>query len=281
MYEAYVNSPTTFGSFVVRIVLRSEEDQPTVNGYQDELATELIERSEGAAPNTEPLTPEILGGGPEVESPEELLSLAAKLNATNPPEVAADAENVNAMFEAAGLNSDGSYTQPEGTNLTAAANNISQQLVYYPSTPGASEVLGDQWTVMNHTIVGNFGTHYVMRSYIALWTYLQLTADQAIYPLFRANASSLDQELILQEGEAYQVKFSGKPQVDGFWSLTLYDKDGYLVENGINRSSLGDRSGITYTDGEPIYGDGSNPDRDDEFFFIIQHDTPAEKWTSK
>jgi hypothetical protein len=32
------------------------------------------------------------------------------------------------------------------------------------------------------------------------------------------------------------------PPVKGFWSLTMYDKDGFFVHNPINHYNMGDRS---------------------------------------
>ena len=36
--------------------------------------------------------------------------------------------------------------------------------------------------------------------------------------------------------------------MDAFWSLTVHDKESYLVDNPINRYALGDRSNLRYDD---------------------------------
>jgi len=55
------------------------------------------------------------------------------------------------------------------------------------------------------------------------------------------------------------------PPVDpkGFWSITMYDEEQFLVDNPLNRYSIGDRSELTY--GE----DGS-------LVLYLQHESPGE-----
>jgi len=56
------------------------------------------------------------------------------------------------------------------------------------------------------------------------------------------------------ETSAYMFTFAGIPDVSGFWSLTVYNMQGYLVDNYLSQYSLGDRSNLTYPDGTPVYG---------------------------
>jgi hypothetical protein len=68
----------------------------------------------------------------------------------------------------------------------------------------------------------------------------------------------------LDGGRAYELTLSPEPEVEAFWSLTMYDEpDYYLVANPIDRYSIGDR-----TPGLVKAGDGS-------ITILLQHDSPG------
>jgi len=113
---------------------------------------------------------------------------------------------------------------------------------------------------------------YLVRAFVATHGYLQLTADQAIYPVYNVSGR-------LTSDQSYTVTFSKKPPVTGFWSLTVYDDEAYLVPNEWNVYALGDRSAIEYPDGSLVYPTSGSSDTDEEFILLLQtKDTPpAEK----
>jgi hypothetical protein len=88
--------------------------------------------------------------------------------------------------------------------------------------------------------LGRYGTKYTYR---AAWTFFAVGGnliEDAIYPLTLVDADGKK----LDGANKYTLHFSKDqiPPVDAFWSLTLYDKDSYLVDNPLNRYALGDRS---------------------------------------
>jgi hypothetical protein len=56
------------------------------------------------------------------------------------------------------------------------------------------------------------------------------------------------------------------PPVLNFWSLTMYDEDGYLIDNPIKRQAVGDRGKFTFgADGSlTVYLQSESPGKDKE-----------------
>ncbi len=103
--------------------------------------------------------------------------------------------------------------------------------------------------------LGTYGTDYERRAYVAYAALGANLPQDAVYPLSQGWYSG--------EGH-YVLRFpkDGLPPVNAFWSLTLYDGDGYLVENPLNRSSLGTR-------------DALKPGEDGSVTIYVQHESPG------
>jgi len=85
--------------------------------------------------------------------------------------------------------------------------------------------------------IGDYGTDYDFRAFIASVGLGANTPEEAIYP-----AGITDRDGVLYQGvNDYRLTFGpgGEPPAKYFWSLTMYDSDGYLVDNEIDRYSLG------------------------------------------
>ncbi|MCW3834449.1 DUF1254 domain-containing protein [Sphingomonas canadensis] len=111
--------------------------------------------------------------------------------------------------------------------------------------------------------VGDFGSNDRLRALVALGGIAALSEKEAMY--FHANFDGAGQQLTGATPYRWRVPPGGVP-ARAFWSLTMYDPqpDGryFLVENPLNRYSIGDRTpGLVY---EP---DGS-------LIVPIQHERP-------
>lgn len=99
--------------------------------------------------------------------------------------------------------------------------------------------MGGVWSYFTEPI-GNFGKAYDFRAAVALVGLGANTNEVAIYP--RADYDS-NQEA-LNGTNSYTLHFSSLPPVEkgGFWSITAYGDDDYLIDNPINRYNVTDRS---------------------------------------
>jgi hypothetical protein len=116
------------------------------------------------------------------------------------------------------------------------------------------------WLVLLHG--GDYGTDYLLRAYVALLGLgANLPAD-ALYP--DAQTDSAGQPL---DGTGtYVVHFASEPPVKGFWSLTAYTKERFLVPNALNRYALrGNDPLVKNADGSfDLYLQAESPGKDKE-----------------
>ena len=85
--------------------------------------------------------------------------------------------------------------------------------------------------------IGDYGTDYDFRAFVAVVGLGANTPDEAIYPAGIADGSGA----LYNGANDYRLTFAPgqQPPARYFWSLTMYDIEGYLVPNAADRYSLG------------------------------------------
>ncbi len=86
--------------------------------------------------------------------------------------------------------------------------------------------------------IGDYGTDYTFRARVALVGLGANTRIESTYPVALTDPSGD----LLNGANRYRMVFKrGQlPPTAGFWSLTMYDSDGYLVENSAKVYAIGD-----------------------------------------
>ncbi|MDX2133929.1 MAG: DUF1254 domain-containing protein [Saprospiraceae bacterium] len=113
-------------------------------------------------------------------------------------------------------------------------------------------------------VIGTYGTDYLSRAAVAFFGLGANLREDAIYP----NCFYDQEGKELTGSKRYTLRFEKgqTPPANAFWSITLYDADGYFIDNPINRYAVGDRSNLkTNADGSvEIYIQHDNPGKDKE-----------------
>jgi len=92
--------------------------------------------------------------------------------------------------------------------------------------------------------LGNYGNDYALRAFIGMVGLGANRPEDAMYPTARTDADG--EKLSSSEDYVIHFDFGETPPVNAFWSITLYDEEGYLVDNKINRYALGDRDDLYF-----------------------------------
>lgn len=202
------------------------------------------------------------------------LSVAPAAGTTSPRPFKVKAADVNDPVVFLGLANEMLARSPGGKGQTARASSFAEFGVGPGITPSTDQLdawrayLPDGFAMLRETFrfrdllvdgwsyqppgVGDFGSNDKLRAAIALGGLAALGQEEAMY--FHANFDASGSPLSGESSYRWRVPAGGVP-VDAFWSLTMYrtmpDGRYFLVENPINRFSIGDRTSglVTEPDG--------------------------------
>jgi len=118
--------------------------------------------------------------------------------------------------------------------------------------------LENGWKIHRDTI-GNYGDNYPVRAAVAMIGLGALPAAEAAYP--NTEVDSALQELNGKNDYVLHFKAGELPPVKAFWSLSMYDEDGFFIANPLNRYTIGDRDELNFN------ADGS-------LDIVISHEQP-------
>lgn len=284
-YVADIFSPTSYGILLIRWLVNAT-NLDALHGYQDQTMLQPVNQSKtGNTPSLVSLGTNRMNGGKPAE---QVLQLLSKYAPYNPPQSPATAMQVNAQLKAAGI-SNGTYTQPQGVDLEAANSSAKASAAASAYSPNNIVNLNNGWSIPSKDVGGNFnnGTNFDFRMYVASTAFLMIQEPSAVYPTWRnnsdANSTSSGSPPTLDRNEAFIYTFSRKPPLmkTGFWSITAYGADNFLIDNDLNRFEIGDRSNATYPDGKPVYGPNATSE-DGPFQVLVQaaDNPPPQNWTS-
>lgn len=92
--------------------------------------------------------------------------------------------------------------------------------------------------------MGTYGNNYFKRAVVAAGGLGANPPEDAVYPILAVDS---DGDPLLGERDYLMHFDAGQlPPADAFWSITMYDGEGFQAANELNRFALGDRDPLRY-----------------------------------
>ena len=303
-YTGYVNFPTTYGAMFPRLLLLNQpSDTAAIKSIQSQMQLKPVPRKIRAGADQAPkLTAELIDvsglskasySAPYAFDYDSVTALFKVVQQVAPYNLPVTQTSVNTevllnlsiagvpLGAGAGCTT---YRAPCGLNLTSANSIVQKQLADLADDPTLTGTTSPQWNWPLR--IGDFGLDFAHRCQITFQGYLGLTIDQVVYNLFIGGVTTSygapRTASRIEANESLVIHFDSKPPIasNGFWSITVYDKAGYLVVNNLDRFGLGDRSNITYPDGQRVYGGDDHADGAFEMVLQPASRPPPSNWTS-
>ena len=240
-----VDIPTATVWTIARIVLSGNEDLPNVYAIQKHMRllplSAYLEGGDYIAPaGTYDKENDFVPVNKVLSmSPAEFFNTANALMQINPP-AEADAkllEKLAAINVGQGMTFDASILGADAVErwtqmLKGLRATLSAESANYAQNLG-------QWIYYGRPI-GDFGTAYIYRAMVALVGLGANTVDVAIYPKTHTDVTGA----ALTGEKTYTIHFETLPPTleGGFWSVTAYNEENFLIDNPINRYCINDRS---------------------------------------
>ena len=246
-----IDVPTSMAWSITRIVLSGEEDLPNVYAIQekmklmplsDYISGDTYEPPRGSYSEENDYIPvdKVLSMDPIT-----FFNKANELMVKNSP-AAADKEmleKIAVVNIGPGMEFDTSVlTGDVAENWKTMLTEIQLKLI--KEGQKFSKKLG-QWDYFGEPI-GDFNTEYAYRALVALAGLGANTVEVALYPKIEQDA---DGNTLTGE-KSYLLHFESYPQVleGGFWSVTAYGDDDFLIDNPVDRYCINDRSDLQAND---------------------------------
>lgn len=188
---------------------------------------------------------------------------AAEIMKANPPHITD--QPIVAQMRRLGIKIGKSFdldkADPAVRQALARVPEEGRQLMAWKATTLARVVNG--WS-MNTDTMGVYGNYYLKRAVVAQFGLGANLPEDAIYPLNLTDESGKP----LDGAGRYALHFekSDMPPANAFWSVTLYDSDGFQVANALNRFALSSWMPFKYNaDGSlDLYFQNESPGKDKE-----------------
>lgn len=261
-----IDAPTPVVWLVGRTQTNGPDDYPAVHRIQDGFRVRPL--GADSAPPAVDFDAATGGADPLAEvqslSGQQFFDRAAQIMATVPPHVTD--QPVLARLERLGFFPGQPFAASDPEIAAAAGAAPAEALRRMSAVMVRSSSVVNGWAARVAGI-GVYGTDYLFRAAIALVGLGANLPEDAIYPVLLTDENG---EPPVGE-RTYVLHFDrdALPPVDAFWSLTMYDGDGFTTPNPLNRYALGDRDPLRYNE------DGS-------LDIVISHaepgDVPGSNW---
>jgi hypothetical protein len=261
-----IEAPTPTVWIIGRTQTNGPDDYPAVHAVQDGFETRPLSRWDD--PAAEPV-PGTVDPGVDDKTPplrqvnalgaEEFFAMAAGLLARHP--VHATDWSTVARMERIGIVPghpfEPSSLDPADLRALSTVPRDARQVMMRRGM--ASVRVTDGWQCSLDTM-GVYGNFYAKRAAIAMAGLGALPPEDAFYPMALTDA---DGRPLDGDGD-YVLHFDADqlPPVEAFWSVTMYDQEGFQAANPLDRFALGDRDPLVYN------GDGS-------LDLLLQHESPG------